>query len=96
MVPDFRERQGQHSATDWPEALTQMEDALDITDRKAWYHLLVSHFLYVGGHPDIPTARPDKAIECTWIVGPYQVEIHDETASGGTVSWHIANPDEAL
>ena len=93
MVSDFRERQGQHSATDWPEALTQMEDALGIADRKEWYGLLVGHFLYIGGSP---TARPDKAIECTWIVGPYEVEIYDETASGGTVSWHIANPDEAL
>ena len=84
MVPDLRERQGQHSATDWPEALTQMEDALDITDRKAWYQLLVCHFQHVGG----------SATESTWFVGPYQIEIH-ETASS-TVSWHIATPDEAL
>jgi hypothetical protein len=91
MVPDSRERQGQHSATDWAEALTQIEDALDITDRKEWYGLLVGHFLYVGGSP---TARPDGAMDSTWFVGPYQIEIH-ETANG-TVSWHIATPDEAL
>ena len=68
-----------------------MEDVLGIADRKEWYGLLVGHFSYVGGSP---TVRPAGATESTWFVGPYQIETHE--AANGTVSWHIATPDEAL